>query len=160
VSPKRSGETSYAYQVERSKFDQILLDRARRKSVDVREQHTVTDTITNDDRILGLSYKDATEKSGEIRAKYVVDASGNKQQESHIPGIPERSVSIPSSSAVSRFLVTSRAASECLQTPATSSPAPSATCRIAAASTSSSILYVEKIVERVDAIYKTLAVQL
>src|SRR5580692_4729302 len=42
VSPKMAGETSYAYQVERSKFDEILLDHARRMGVDVREQHTVT----------------------------------------------------------------------------------------------------------------------
>jgi halogenation protein CepH len=80
VSPKMSGETSYAYQVERSKFDQILLDHARRKGVDVREQHTVTDTITNDDRILGVSYKDGGGNKGTIRAKYVVDASGNKSR--------------------------------------------------------------------------------
>ena len=45
VSPKMTGETSYAYQVERSKFDQILLDHARHMGVDVREKHAVTDVI-------------------------------------------------------------------------------------------------------------------
>jgi FAD-dependent halogenase len=38
VSPKMTGETSHAYQVERSKFDQILLDHARHMGVDVRDR--------------------------------------------------------------------------------------------------------------------------
>jgi halogenation protein CepH len=80
VSPRMTGETSHAYQVERSKFDQILLDNARGKGVDVREQHAVTDTISSDDRIVGVSYKDGAGNEGTIRAKYVVDASGNKSR--------------------------------------------------------------------------------
>jgi halogenation protein CepH len=81
VSPKMTGETSYAYQVERSRFDQILLDHARHMGVDVREEHAVTDTIYDEDRVRGVSYKDSAGNSGEIHAKYVVDASGNR---SHI----------------------------------------------------------------------------
>src|SRR5215472_8715208 len=80
VSPRMAGETSFAYQVERSKFDQILLDHARRKGVDVREEHAVTATITEDERIRGVTYKDAADNAGTIRAKYVVDASGNKSR--------------------------------------------------------------------------------
>src|SRR5216683_647296 len=80
VSPRMTGENSYAYQVERSKFDQILLDHARRKGVDVREQHAVTGTILEDERIRGVTYKDAAGNGGTIRAKYVVDASGNKSR--------------------------------------------------------------------------------
>jgi FAD-dependent halogenase len=77
LSPKISGETSFAYQVERRKFDKILLDRARHLGVDVREGHPVTDVIGDDDRIRGVCYVDANGKAGQIRAKYVVDASGN-----------------------------------------------------------------------------------
>jgi FAD-dependent halogenase len=80
VSPKMTGETSYAYQVERSKFDQILLDHARHMGVEVREQHTVSDVIEDGDRIRGVSYTDAAGNAGTIRAKYVVDASGNKSR--------------------------------------------------------------------------------
>jgi halogenation protein CepH len=80
VSPRMAGETSFAYQVERSKFDQILLDHARRKGVDVRERHTVTGTISDAERVLGVSYQDADGKSGGILAKYVVDASGNRSR--------------------------------------------------------------------------------
>ncbi len=80
VSPKITGETSYAYQVERSKFDQILLDHARNMGVDVREQHAVTDVIDDEGRIRGVSYTGAEGNAGTIRAKYVVDASGNKSR--------------------------------------------------------------------------------
>jgi halogenation protein CepH len=77
VSPKMTGETSYAYQVERSRFDKILLDNARCKGVDVREEHAVTGVICDDDRVRGVTYKSTAGDVGEIRAKYVVDASGN-----------------------------------------------------------------------------------
>jgi halogenation protein CepH len=80
VSPKLAGETSYAYQVERSKFDQILLDHARHMGVDVREQHAVTGVIEEGDRVRGVSYTDADGNAGTIRAAYVVDASGNKSR--------------------------------------------------------------------------------
>jgi FAD-dependent halogenase len=80
VSPKMTGETSYAYQVERSKFDQILLEHARHMGVDVREQHAVSDVIEDEDRVRGVSYTDAEGNAGTIRAKYVVDASGNKSR--------------------------------------------------------------------------------
>jgi len=80
VSPRMAGETSHAYQVERSKFDQILLDHARHTGVDVREEHSVTDVIEDEDRVCGVSYTDAEGNEGTIRAKYVVDASGNKSR--------------------------------------------------------------------------------
>jgi halogenation protein CepH len=80
VSPKMASETSYAYQVERSKFDKILLDHARRKGVAVREECVVTGTISDENRVCGVSYRDAAENVGEIRAKYVVDASGGKSR--------------------------------------------------------------------------------
>jgi halogenation protein CepH len=80
VSPKMAGETSFAYQVERSKFDQILLDHARHNGVDVREQHAVTDVIDGEDRVRGVSYTDAEGNAGTIRAKYVIDASGNRSR--------------------------------------------------------------------------------
>jgi FAD-dependent halogenase len=80
VSPKITGETSHAFQVERSKFDQILLDHARRSGVDVREQHTVSDVTEDDGRVTGVSYTDAAGNEGTVRARYVVDASGNSSR--------------------------------------------------------------------------------
>jgi FAD-dependent halogenase len=80
VSPKMTGETSHAYQVERSKFDKILLDNARRIGVDVREEHAVADVVRDEDQVHGVRFTNAAGGSGEIRAKYVVDASGNKSR--------------------------------------------------------------------------------
>jgi halogenation protein CepH len=80
VSPKMTGQTSFAYQVERSKFDKILLDHARSKGADVREECAVTEIIGDDDRVRGVSYVDATGKARQINAKYVVDASGNRSR--------------------------------------------------------------------------------
>jgi FAD-dependent halogenase len=80
VSSRMAGETSYAYQVERGKFDQILLDHARHMGVDVREQCSVTDVIDDEGRVRGVSYTDAAGNEGTIRAEYVVDASGNKSR--------------------------------------------------------------------------------
>jgi FAD-dependent halogenase len=78
VSPKMTGDTSYAYQVERSKFDKILLDHARAIGADVREECTVTAVTGDEERVRGVSYRDAAGRTAEIRAKYVVDASGNR----------------------------------------------------------------------------------
>jgi FAD-dependent halogenase len=80
VSPKLTGETSYAYQVERSKFDKILLDHARKMGADVREQCSVTGAIKDEERVRGVAYTDAEGTSHEVHAKYVVDASGNRSK--------------------------------------------------------------------------------
>jgi halogenation protein CepH len=77
VSPKVSGPTSFAYQVERSKFDKILLDNAIEKGVEVRQNCSVNDVISEGDRVVGVSYQDAAGADHEVSAKYVVDASGN-----------------------------------------------------------------------------------
>jgi len=80
VSPKMTGQTSFAYQVERSKFDQILLDHARTLGADVRERCTVTAVLSDDERVRGVSYTGPEGEKRQIRARYVVDASGNKSR--------------------------------------------------------------------------------
>jgi halogenation protein CepH len=80
VSPRITGPTSFAYQVERSKFDQILLDNARRVGADVREESSVADVLTDGDRVAGVRYTDAAGTEHEVHAQYVVDASGNKSR--------------------------------------------------------------------------------
>jgi halogenation protein CepH len=77
-SPKFPGATSTTYQVERSKFDAVLLDNARRHGVEVREKCAVVDVIKEDGRVTGVVYADATgDVRRELHARYVVDASGN-----------------------------------------------------------------------------------
>lgn len=72
-----AGPRSFAYQVERSKFDNILLENARRKGVDVREECTVKDVIEENGRVVGVRYADKDGVESTIRARFVADASGN-----------------------------------------------------------------------------------
>ena len=78
LSSRAASRTSYAYQVERSVFDKILLDHARHMGADVREGCAATDVISEDDRVCGVVYTSDTGEVRKLRARYVVDASGNK----------------------------------------------------------------------------------
>ncbi|WP_240519514.1 tryptophan 7-halogenase [Amycolatopsis antarctica] len=80
VSRRMAGPTSFAYQVERMKFDHILLENARKHGVEVSEQCTVTDVLKSADRAEGVRYTDAEGAVHEARARYVVDASGNSSR--------------------------------------------------------------------------------
>jgi FAD-dependent halogenase len=80
ASQKMSGQTSYAYQVERSRFDKILLDHAGKMGADVREQCAVTGIISDEQRVRGVSYTDAEGNPRQIQSSYVVDASGNRSR--------------------------------------------------------------------------------
>lgn len=71
----RSATTGY--QVDRSVFDQILVDTARRQGVEVREGCTVTGVLERGGRVGGLVYHNEQGQPREVRAQYVVDASGH-----------------------------------------------------------------------------------
>ncbi|MFI1993518.1 tryptophan 7-halogenase [Actinoplanes sp. NPDC020271] len=80
VAPELSGPTSTAYQVERMKFDDILLRNAADNGVDVRENSPVTEVVSDDERVRGVRYTDPDGAEHEIRASFVVDASGNRSR--------------------------------------------------------------------------------
>ncbi|HYN95491.1 MAG TPA: tryptophan 7-halogenase [Pilimelia sp.] len=80
LSSKFADGASTAYQVERMKFDQILLNNARRKGVDVVEEASVTDVVEDGGRVAGIRYTDTAGVAHVVRSKYVVDASGNKSR--------------------------------------------------------------------------------
>ncbi|MFG3134323.1 tryptophan 7-halogenase [Streptomyces tendae] len=80
VSPRMAGPTSTAYQVERSKFDEILLNNARRVSAQVREECEVLDIVEDGGRVTGVRYTDGQGVVRHAKAKFVVDASGNKSR--------------------------------------------------------------------------------
>ncbi|MBI5763492.1 MAG: tryptophan 7-halogenase [Planctomycetes bacterium] len=69
------GEWSYTWQVHRDKFDQMLLDNARKHGVNVVEQATVREVIFEDHRAVGVRVMVGGETK-EIRAKVTVDATG------------------------------------------------------------------------------------
>ena len=73
-----SAPKAYAYQVERSKFDNLLLRNAANKGVDVREQHTVKNLLFEDGRACGVEFAAENGNAGKATAKYIIDASGHK----------------------------------------------------------------------------------
>ncbi len=75
-----SGPASLAYNVERMKFDQILLDNARKHGVDVRESCAVLDVVDDGERVRGVRYVDGSGGEHTAVATYVVDASGNRSR--------------------------------------------------------------------------------
>lgn len=70
--------TGTAYQVERMKFDAILLNNSRSKGVDVREKHIVTELLIENDRVTGVYYINAIGKVATATARYVIDSSGHR----------------------------------------------------------------------------------
>jgi FAD-dependent halogenase len=80
LSPLMAGPTSYAYQVERMKFDDILLKHAGKLGVDVREECSVAGVLADNGRMSGVEYDDAHGDRHTIKATYVVDASGNRSR--------------------------------------------------------------------------------
>ena len=70
--------SSFAFHVERSVFDQILLDHARGAGAEVHNNATVLGAITDDGRIVGVTYRNnETGDTKSVRGRFVVDASGS-----------------------------------------------------------------------------------
>lgn len=78
--------TGYAYQVERSKFDKILLDNAARLGVEVNQGCTVTDVMFEDGRVAGVTYQDSTGNTHKVSAAFVADAAGHQSQFHRLAG--------------------------------------------------------------------------
>jgi halogenation protein CepH len=70
----------YSFQVERSRFDELLLNNAKRRGVQVRENHEVGDLIEEDGRVVGVRFVDETGARRSALARFVVDAPGNGSQ--------------------------------------------------------------------------------
>jgi halogenation protein CepH len=70
----------YAYQVERSVFDKMLLDAAREKGVDVREQHLVLGVEQDGGRFSRVRFRDDGGGERTATAKYIVDSEGHRGQ--------------------------------------------------------------------------------
>ena len=69
-------DADYAYQVDRARFDEILLRNAVEKGVDVREGWRVSEVLEEDGRIAGVVAIGPDGEAHTLRAPYVVDASG------------------------------------------------------------------------------------
>src|SRR6267142_3456765 len=69
-------ECSQTWQVVRSEFDQMMLNNAREHGVDAHEGVRVVDVLFEEDRAVGVTIQDENGKRRDVRAKVVVDASG------------------------------------------------------------------------------------
>lgn len=69
-------ECSQTWQVVRSEFDLMMLNNAREHGVDAHEGVHVVDVLFEGDRAIGVTIRTASGSHEEIRAKVVVDASG------------------------------------------------------------------------------------
>jgi flavin-dependent dehydrogenase len=69
-------ECSQTWQVVRSEFDQMMLQNAREHGVCVHEGVRVLDVLFDDGRAVGVTIRDAAGSRRDVRAKVVVDASG------------------------------------------------------------------------------------
>ena len=66
----------HSYQVSRPLFDSILLDNARARGVDVREEHAVTGVLERDGAVEGVRVRTPDGEVTDVSARFVVDASG------------------------------------------------------------------------------------
>ena len=69
-------ESAYTWQVERSWFDEALVDNAATHGVDVRMATTATQVLFDGDRARGVKLTREDETEGELHARVVVDATG------------------------------------------------------------------------------------
>src|SRR5688500_6050378 len=69
-------ECSQTWQVVRSEFDQMMLDNSREHGVDVHEEVRVVDVRFEGDRAVGVTIRPQGGPDSSVRAKVVVDASG------------------------------------------------------------------------------------
>src|SRR5471032_527578 len=67
-----------SWQVLRSEFDQMLLDNAREKGAEVREETTVNRLLMDGERVVGVEATDKTGRTYEVRAPITLDCSGKE----------------------------------------------------------------------------------
>ena len=66
------------WQVDRSEFDQLLLDHAREKGAEVIEETSVSSLLMDGERVVGVEVRGKDGESFEIKATIVIDASGKE----------------------------------------------------------------------------------
>jgi flavin-dependent dehydrogenase len=69
-------ECSQTWQVVRSEFDQMMLENAREHGVTAHEGVRVMDVLFEGDRAVGITIREQDGPVRDVRAKIVVDASG------------------------------------------------------------------------------------
>jgi len=73
-----SGPYEYAWQVDRSKFDSLLLNVAAKRGVDVRQGCEAIASVRSNGRVTGLKVRTTQGEEHHLSAQFVVDASGQR----------------------------------------------------------------------------------
>jgi halogenation protein CepH len=71
---------NYSYQVDRARFDEILLRNASECGVSVREEACVTELVRDDEKIVGVRWNEPDSGMHEARCQFVVDAAGHESK--------------------------------------------------------------------------------
>ncbi|MFF8731643.1 tryptophan 7-halogenase [Streptomyces sp. NPDC015171] len=77
TTPRLPDPTATAFQVERSRFDEILLRNAQRAGAEVREGSPVRRVLAEGGRVRGVEYTGPDGAARTAHARFVIDASGN-----------------------------------------------------------------------------------
>jgi halogenation protein CepH len=85
-------ETPFAYNVPRHEFDQLLLENAVEKGVDVRQSCSVTELVSEDGRVCGVRYTDESGTPQDARARFVSITTGQMGLSGRMLGPREYSV--------------------------------------------------------------------
>ncbi len=88
-----------AWQVERERFDQILLDHAKERGAEVREQVAVLEAATSSAEPCRLRLRDSAGAESQVLARWVLDATGqnsllSKQNDLRVPHPSHRKIAI------------------------------------------------------------------
>lgn len=96
-------EREHAFEVPRDLFDQTLLEHARKLGADVRELWTVTGSVTEGNRVVGVLAKAPDGTDARFDARYVVDASGRDALFAHALRSTEKIVELDQTAIFSHF---------------------------------------------------------
>ena len=87
---RKPGESAYTWQVERSWFDQMLLENAAEKGVDVRLGVTAKEILFEGERALGVRASTENGREETVRSRVLVDATGLSSLVSRQLGLRKR----------------------------------------------------------------------
>ncbi|HLE22150.1 MAG TPA: NAD(P)/FAD-dependent oxidoreductase [Vicinamibacteria bacterium] len=87
---RKPGESAYTWQVERSWFDQMLLENAAEKGVDVRLGVTAKEILFEGERALGVRASTENGREATVRSRVLVDATGLSSLVSRQLGLRKR----------------------------------------------------------------------
>jgi flavin-dependent dehydrogenase len=96
-------ERDHSFEVERSKFDKLLLDHAATQGVDVRQPWSVTGAVREGERVVGVLAKAPDGTDARFDAKYVVDASGRDALFAHAAQSTEKIIDLDQTAIFSHY---------------------------------------------------------